>query len=238
MDSHASFDGAHHTHGAASAFYETPLGLLAASVIRARVALLWPDLRGQSVLGLGYPLPILSLWTAGTERCLNATTSHHSPPPRSCAADALRLPFPDLVFDRILVMHGVEPVGQDGRLLREIWRVLKDDGHILLIVPNRTGLWAHAERTPFGQGQPYSRAQLNRLLQAGMFRAERQDSALFTPPGRSRLILRTSPLWESVGHALLPHLAGVSLTEAVKDTYAAMPMAAPARRRVVVQEAA
>ena len=66
--------------------------------------------------------------------------------------DALRLPFPDLAFDRILVIHGVEPYGHDERLLRELWRVLKDDGRLLVVAPNRMGLWAHVDSTPFGQG--------------------------------------------------------------------------------------
>ncbi len=226
----------HSDHGSAPAFYGAPLGAAAAGIIGRRLGRIWPDLSGQRVLGLGYPAPFLPLWTAQA-RCVNATTSHHAPPSGSCAADALRLPFPDLVFDRVLIIHGVEPVGQDARLLREIWRVLKDDGRILVVAPNRTGLWAHADSTPFGQGQPYSRGQLSRLLAAAMFRAERHDTALFVPPGAAWL-LRTAGLWEAVGHALMPHLAGVTITEAVKDAYAGLPVMAPARRRVVLSEAA
>ena len=229
----------HTEDSSAPAFYGTPLGLIAAAAIGRRLQQAWPDLTGQAVLGLGYPAPFLPHWQAQAYRCVNATTSHHGPAPAgSCVIDALRLPFADLVFDRILVIHGVEPVGQDGRVLREIWRVLKDDGRIMAVAPNRTGLWAHADSTPFGQGQPYSRPQLNRLLAEAMFRAERHDRALFVPPGRAGLLLRTAPAWEAVGHALLPELGGVTIVEAVKDTYAALPVTAPARRRVVVQEAA
>ncbi len=229
----------HSDASSAPAFYATPLGAWAASAIRGRLRAVWPDLTGQSVLGLGYPAPFLSCWDAQAYRCLNATTSHHQPPPPgSCAIDATHLPFPDLVFDRILIVHGVEPVGQDGRLLREVWRVLKDDGRILVAAPNRAGLWAHAENTPFGQGQPYSRQQLHRLLAAAMFRPETQDSALFAPPSRSPILMRTAPAWERVGHAMLPDLAGVIVVEAVKDTYAALPTHAPARRVVVVAETA
>ena len=235
-------DGPNDLHSDASsapAFYAAPIGALAASAIRRRLQAVWPDLAGQSVLGLGYPAPFLSCWDSQAYRCLNATTSHHDPAPSgACVIDALHLPFPDLVFDRILIIHGVEPVGQDGRLLREVWRVLKDDGRILVVAPNRTGLWAHADSTPFGQGQPYSRPQLQRLLATAMFRPEAQDSALFAPPSRSRSLMRTAAAWESVGHALLPDLAGVIIVEAVKDTYAALPTAVPARRRVVAPEAA
>ncbi len=229
----------HVEESSAPVFYGSPLGMLAASCIGRRLGELWPDLTGQSLLGLGYPSPFMRLWRDQAYRCIDATTSHHHPVPHgSCAADAIRLPFPDLVFDRILVIHGVEPLGQDARLLREIWRVLKDDGRILVVAPNRAGLWAHVDRTPFGQGQPYSRPQLNRLLAAGMFRAERRECALFTPPARARVLLRTAPLWEAVGHAMTPHLAGVTIVEAVKETYAAMPALALSRRRVVLPEAA
>ena len=230
---------AHSETHAAPAFYASPTGQMAAAALRARLRALWPDLAGQSVLGIGYPAPFLGLWEQQAYRCLNATTSHHSPAPAgACAADATRLPFPDLVFDRILVIHGVEPVDQDGRLLREIWRVLKDDGRIMVVAPNRTGLWAHLDRTPFGQGQPYSQGQIGRLLAGAMFRPERRDAALFTPPTTWRPILRLAPVCEAVGRALFWDLAGVTLTEAVKDTYAALPAGAPLRRRVVLPEAA
>jgi SAM-dependent methyltransferase len=224
-----------HDHIGASAFYGTRNGRIAAGAISARLRALWPDLAGQSVLGIGYPAPFMALWQAQAYRCINATTSHHTPPPRgACAAEATHLPFPDLVFDRVLVIHGVEPVGQDSKLLREIWRVLKDDGRIMVVAPNRTGLWAHLDSTPFGHGQPYSQGQIDRLLESAMFRAERRDRALFTPPG----FLRTTRVWEAVGRALFPQLAGVTVTEAVKDTYAAVPVAATARRRVVAATAA
>jgi hypothetical protein len=92
--------------------------------------------------------------------------------------------------------------------------------------------------TPFGQGQPYSQGQIDRLLASGMFRPERRDRALFTPPTHLNLILRTARFWERLGRTLIPQLAGVSLTEAVKDVYAAVPATAVARRRVVLSEAA
>ena len=70
-----------------------------------------------------------------------------------------------------------------------------------------------------------------------MFRAERRDVALFVPPTNWRFLLRMWPLWEQIGHALAPDLCGVTLTEAVKDAYAALPLGAVARRQVIVPEA-
>ena len=151
----------------AADFYDTRRGEVAAQILRARIGALWPGLAGQSVLGIGYPQPYMRLWRDAAYRCLAATSSHHALPRdcrAACAIEPTRLPFPDLSFDRILIIHGVEPSGHDDRLLREIWRVLKDDGRILVVAPNRIGLWGHAETTPFGHGQLYSSSQIAHLL--------------------------------------------------------------------------
>ena len=43
-------------------FYSTPAGGLTARLLRERLHALWPCLRGQTVLGLGYASPFLRLW--------------------------------------------------------------------------------------------------------------------------------------------------------------------------------
>ncbi|MBV8869105.1 MAG: methyltransferase type 11, partial [Acetobacteraceae bacterium] len=123
------------------------------------------------------------------------------------------------------------------RLLRELWRVLRDEGRLLIVAPNRTGLWAYLESTPFGHGQPYSHGQVGRLLANTMFRVERRDAALYLPPTKRRVVLRGSPLLERTGRRLAPALAGVILTEAVKDVYAGLPVRPAPRRRLVLAEA-
>ncbi len=230
----------------AAGFYTTPRGQIAAGILGRAIRGHWPDLRGFDVLGVGYPVPLLQLAKAEAApyRCLAAVTAQHALTDLSpmqgavCAAHAEHLPFPDLAFDRILLVHGVEPSGSPERLLREAWRLLRDDGRLLVVAANRTGLWAHAESTPFGQGQPYSQGQVDRLLVRSMFRPERHSRALFVPPANWRFLLRTHALWEHAGRALLPQLAGVLLTEAVKDAYAAVPVLEPAWRRVILPEAA
>jgi SAM-dependent methyltransferase len=156
----------------------------------------------------------------------------------SCLAEEDALPFPDLCFDRILLVHGLEAADHARRLLREVWRVMKDDGRLLVVVPNRMGLWAHAESTPFGHGQPYSPRQVERLLAESLFRVERREAALFIPPVNSRLLLRGARLWERGGRLMAPELAGVTITEGVKDVYAAVPQGAGLRRRIVLADAA
>jgi SAM-dependent methyltransferase len=224
-------------------FYATRLGAVAARLLRARLATMWPCLRGDSVLGIGYAAPYLRLWREEAGRCIALTPAHMGAarwPVRtanlSCTAEEDALPFPDLMFDRILMVHGLEMAENARRLLREVWRVLKDDGRLLVVVPNRRGLWGHLESTPFGHGQPYSQGQLGRLLASALFRVERRDSALYVPPTSLRVALRSAPLLERAGRRMLPHVAGVTIVEAVKDVYAAVPTRPAVRRRLVLVE--
>jgi SAM-dependent methyltransferase len=226
----------------AADFYATPRGAMVARLLRERLGTLWPSLGGLSVLGLGYAAPYLRLWREQAQRCIALTPAQGMAvrwpaglPNLSCAGQEDALPFPDLCFDRILLMHGLEAAENARRLLREVWRVLKDDGRLLVVAPNRRGLWAYVESTPFGHGQPYSAGQIGRLLAASMFRVERRDAALFVPPVR----LRSARLFEHGARHVLPlAMAGLTLTEAVKDMYAAVPIQTKPQHRITLAEAA
>ena len=75
---------------------------------------MWPDVGGQRVLGLGYAMPYLRLWRDQAARCIALTPAQMGvtrwPPGLSnlsCAAEEDCLPFADLTFDRILLVHGL-----------------------------------------------------------------------------------------------------------------------------------
>jgi SAM-dependent methyltransferase len=229
-----------------TAFYDTPRGAVAAQLIRARARALWQpeSMRGLDLLGLGYATPYLPLWQASAYRCIAAVTAEanrwpaNGPNQTALVVEDL-LPFPDLSFDRIFLIHGLEAADNARRLLREVWRLLRDDGKLMVVTPNRRGVWAHIETTPFGQGQPYSAGQIGRLLNASFFCVERRDAALYLPPLTFRAALRAAPMVESTGRRLAPRFGGVTITEAVKDAYGVLPLnPAHARRRVVMVDAA
>ena len=225
----------------AAQFYATPRGAVACGLVRERLLRTWPTLDGQALLGLGYAQPYLGCWP-GVARCIAAVPTAAAvtrwPEDRNqaCATEEDALPFPDLCFDRILLVHGLEAADSARALLREVWRVLKDDGRLLVVAPNRMGMWAHVESTPFGHGQPYSPGQIGRLLAGSMFRVERRDTALHVPPIRIRLGAATARAWENGGRRIASQLAGVTITEAIKDLYAAIPLRR-ARRRLVLSSA-
>ena len=118
-------------------------------------------------------------------------------------------------------------------MLKEIWRVLAGGGRLLIVAPNRRGIWARLDRTPFGSGRPYTMSQLSHLLRDELFIPVATDAALFVPPARSRMILRSAPAWERIGNRWFPTFAGVLLIEATKQIYAKPAAARAPRRRLV-----
>jgi len=218
------------------AFYASPSGLVAQRRLAECLASRWPALPGRAVLGIGWTAPYLPLWRERAARCVALVPAELGPaalplaPAGSVAvAEDEALPFPDRSFNNVLLVHGLEVAGDTRRLLREVWRVLADNGRVLVVAPNRLGWWAYREHTPFGHGQPYSAGQLSRLLERHMFRVEHREGALFVPPFPWAPLLKGAGAWEAVGRALAPRLAGVVVVEAVKEVVGVLPVEAALR---------
>jgi SAM-dependent methyltransferase len=224
-------------------FYATPPGEAAQRLLAQRIGALWPDCTGLDLLGLGWAAPYMGLWPGQRGRRIALVPAGFGPPGRrvpgeprgSALTDDHELPLPDRSLDRILLVHGLEASERARPLLRECWRVLRDDGRLLVVAPNRLGSWALFDHTPFGQGRPYSRGQLSRLLEAQLFHVLRHEAALFVPPFPWAFALRGASLWELWGRAVARRFGGVTLIEAEKDMFAALPAGAVAIGRRVVR---
>ncbi len=219
-------------------FYESRTGQVARHILRRRIRQLWPELRGYTVLGLGYATPYLRQFREESERVLAFMPAPqgvvHWPPEGpfvTSLVDETELPLPDYSVDRVLIVHGLESGEHLRALLKEVWRVMTGEGRLLVVVPNRRGIWARFERTPFGHGHPYSPSQLSRLLRENLFTPLRVEQALYVPPTRSRSLLRSAPAIERLGSRWFPGFAGVNLIEAGKQLYAAAPWRAAVRSR-------
>ncbi|HWA92638.1 MAG TPA: methyltransferase domain-containing protein [Rhizomicrobium sp.] len=213
------------------AFYETPMGQVARRIILRRLRHLWPATDRHRVLGYGFAVPYLRAFQIEAERTISVMPAQQGvvrwPDGRSLSVlvEEDALPFPDAMFDRVLVIHGLEGADALRPLMRQLWRVLAPEGRMLVVAPNRTSLWAQIERSPFAHGRPFHRGELDRLLRAAMFEPLRWDSALYGPP-MGRRLMRTGTGWERVGRKLWPALGGVHLVEASKSLYAPMPVKA------------
>jgi SAM-dependent methyltransferase len=222
-------------------FYQSSLGQVALRQVRRRIREFWPDLTGQSVLGIGYATPYLKPFIGEAARVTAVMPAAQGvvfwPADGKglvTLAEESSLPFDDLSFDRVIIVHALEGTEHTRQMLREVWRVLAGGGRLLIVAANRSGLWSRTERTPFGHGSPYSTSQLNLMLRDNLFVPERSARALYVPPVGSRFLLSTAPAWERLGDRWFSTFAGVNLVEATKQIYAASGpvVAAPSRRRL------
>lgn len=216
-------------------FYDSPMGQATRRSIQRRLKNIWPACRGQRLMGFGFAVPYLRGLGLGSERTVALLPEDLGalswPQQKSVCAvgEEDAFPFADSLFDRVLVVHGLEAAEATRPLMRQVWRVLAPEGRLLIVAPNRTSLWAQVDRSPFAHGRPFSRSQLDRLLRDSMFVPERWDSALLLPPLKSRRLVRAGNGWERAGKLLWPRLAGVHVVEATKSIYALAP-ARKARR--------
>ena len=220
-------------------FYQTGLGAVARDGIGPRLRDAWPDTRGMTVLGLGYATPFLAPFRAEAGRVLALMPAAQGVvrwPGQGSGLVALALeteiPLPDESVDRVLLIHALENTEYVREMLREVWRIMSSSGRLIVVVPNRRGIWARLERTPFGHGHPYSPPQLVGLLRETMFSPIATNTCLFMPPLKSRLIQRSARALENMGRVGLG-VGGVLVAEAAKQIYAISGTPARARKRAV-----
>ena len=215
-------------HDLRNFYYRTQLGRVAQKAIRDRVVSLWPEAKSQTVAGFGFAVPLLRPYLAEARRVIGLMPAPQGVMPWpagmpnvSVLCEETQWPIETGMVDRLVVMHGLETSDRPSDLLAECWRVLGPGGRALFIVPNRTGLWARTDATPFGYGRPYSMRQLDSQLRQHGFTSERYETALFAPPSDRRFWLRTAQMWEETGRKLQKLLSGgVLMIEVSKQVQA------------------
>ena len=219
-------------------FYATPLGKAVREMVGRKLGEAWDNPRDLDVLGVGYPTPFFE--NLGSARrvvaAMPAAQGVEAWPQEgrnlACLADDASLPFTNALFDRILVVHGLEESDDPVALLREVWRVLAPSGRVIIVAASRLGLWSDAEKTPFGHGRPYTRHQLEELVREAELEPAAWSRALYAPP------LGWSAGWaeafEQIGSRLWPQFSGLILLEAVKQTFAVKPKAPRLRAKAPV----
>ncbi len=224
-------------------FYATPLGQLVRRLLAHRIRARWRGLGGMTLAGLGYPIPYLGAFRGEALRLAALMPAGQGALvwPRSGAVLSVlveddNLPLPDNTVDRLLAIHWLEVAERIRPRLREIWRVLSPEGRLMMVVPNRRGVWARLDTTPFGQGRPYSRGQLDKLLTEALFTPLDWSTALHLPPLDRQILLRSATAWERMGARIWPGFAGVIIVEARKELTA--PIGKPVKAEKVADVAA
>jgi SAM-dependent methyltransferase len=212
-------------------FYDSEIGALAHNVLQKHIETIWPDVHGYRVMGCGYALPYMENFSKQKPERLIAMMpkgqgAQYWPQEGkniSFFCDEDSFPIENASIDRVLLVHHLEGCNDLRASIQEIWRVLKANGRLLVIVPNRLGAWVHAEWSPFGYGRPFTTNQINDLLCKNLFEQCCHKSALFVPPiPDSPIVMRSAHLIECMGGAILPFVAGVHIIEVNKRVFASI----------------
>jgi len=216
-------------------FFNSFTGRIIRGIIRDRLIELWPTEKKLRYVGLGYAMPYMRPYMEQSERVfciMPPSLGVHQWPERDknlvCLGDDHALTLETNSVDRIIVTHHLEYLDNPENAFNEMYRVLKSTGKIIIVVPNRMGLWTRADWCPLGQGKPYSARQVETFLKDNMFVHERTCQALFTPAFQSTFWLRGARVFEKIGKVLYPALGGVHVIEASKQLYATKGRGTPA----------
>lgn len=196
-------------------YYRSTLGRAAQSIIQSRLVSLWPDVKGQTVGGFGFAVPLLRPFLAEARRVVALMPGPQgvmrwpaNMPNVSVLMEETAWPIETGHIDKLVVMHGLETSEQPSLVMDECRRVLGPGGKAVFIVPNRAGLWSRSDRTPFGFGRPYTLGQVESQLRKHHFAIERHVSVLYQPPSMRRFWLKSGPAIERLGQRVPGIIAG------------------------------
>ncbi|MEM7521205.1 MAG: methyltransferase domain-containing protein [Pseudomonadota bacterium] len=225
-------------------YYRSPLGRAAQSSLRARMSELWPEAKGQTVVGFGFAAPLLRPYLKEARRVVTLMPGPQGVMPwpsgrpnTSVLTEETLWPIETGHVDKLVLLHGLETSERPFDLLEECWRVLGPGGRVIFIVPNRAGVWARRDLTPFGYGRPYSTSQLDTQLRLHQFNPERHVGALYQLPSEQRVWMKSARVFESIGRKVPAIIAGGAfMVEASKQLYPPKGTAVRERKRVGVLE--
>ncbi len=222
-------------------FYRSPLGKIARALLREDVTRFAGNVRGLRVLGLGFATPYMRFTLDKAERVLafmparqGASAWPREGPSHTVLCDPLEMPLTDAAVDLIIAVHAFEHIVDAEELMRELWRVAAPNAQLIVVVPKRRGLWSAADNTPFGDGHPFSKRQLERLLRDHSFVPELWRDALYLPPSQRSLLLKSTRFFERTGRLFGPALAGALVVLARKELFPAIPRRKKAERYIRV----
>ena len=211
-------------------FYKSPLGKIARMLVRDQVIKLAGNIDKRRVLGLGFASPYLRLTLDKAERVLafmparqGASAWPREGPSHTVLCDPLEMPLTDSSIDLIIAVHVFEHAADAEELMREIWRIAAPNARLIVVVPRRRGMWAAADNQPFGDGNPFSKPQLEKLLRDHSFVPEHWRVALHLPPLNHRFFIRIARFLEGFGRLFGPLFSGVFVVSAKKELFPAVP---------------
>lgn len=192
----------------------------ARDVVQGCIDRIWDDIDEDALtLSLTHRMAYSDL----SLKTIRSFTGAQSPYP-VCAmnCDETRLPLRTDQFAYILLTHVLEFTHHPIDTIHEIERILQPGGRAILVVANRSGLWARRDGSLLGDGQPYSLAQLSTLLRQSRLSITRSRHCLITPPVSKKYFAKIAKVFEPLA-PFFPLLCGVHVVEVEKRVHGLPP---------------
>ncbi|PZP36491.1 MAG: SAM-dependent methyltransferase [Roseateles depolymerans] len=220
------------------AWLETPPGRYLLAWEQAQVDAAVADLFGFHALQLGLPsLQALQAnrmphrWVAGVDL--------------QCDFDAL--PFESGSMDLVVLPHALEQAADAHRLLREVERVLRPEGRLIVFGLNPASLWGMRQKLGrLRPGQPcylprsgefLGYWRLRDWLKLLSFEVERARFGLYRPPLRSEAWLERWQWVEPIGSRWWPVLGAVYFIQAIKRVHGTRMIGLARNKRLAAKKA-
>lgn len=123
-------------------YYRSPLGRAAQKVIRNELVRMWPEAKGQTVVGFGFAVPMLRPFLGEARRVIALMPGPQGvmpwpadAPNRSVLCEDTLWPLGTGTVDKLVLLHGLETSDHPMALLDEVWRVLGPGGVLFLWCP-------------------------------------------------------------------------------------------------------
>ncbi len=138
-----------------------------------------------------------------------------------CHVISGKFPFPEESFDKVLCINVLEFADDPETLVKEMIRVLKKSGELILGVLNKSSVWGltNGVKKSFAKGayyeaKFYSPEELSKLLSD--LNVEAVSTHLFFPPINNKEILRASNVLETIGSKFFKYNGALIVVKAVK----------------------
>ncbi|GJM04760.1 MAG: SAM-dependent methyltransferase [marine bacterium B5-7] len=209
-----------------SSWFNGPLGRAVYSAEIEQLEDILPGLFGYHILQYGYSAAsnylAASRITNKTILFLDNTELNNAV--TSIRTSAEELPIAVDSIDVIVLPHILEYSKDAHKLLREMERVLIDDGHVVIIGINPLSLWGlwHLFKCWWGEmpwsGQLISIPRLKDWLSLLDFEVEKTNSFFFSPPLSNQNLLKKFMPLERLGRYCWPVFGGLYVVVAKKRT--------------------
>jgi SAM-dependent methyltransferase len=209
-------------------FYQSPLGHFVSRALAQKISFYWPNQKQGLFLGVGYPFPYIlhfqeqpGHWSIFVENPKNSRSWKKMSLIKGIPVfyQESLYSFSDNQFDRLFLIHSIEFTEEPLKFFREMWRILKPEGEMMIVFPHDYSLWSRQKGTPWASPHPYSLSQVLNFLEKTFFQLLQKEKGLFTPPFKSSRHLFFSPFFEKAGSWGLWPFSGVWMIRVKKQLY-------------------